>query len=69
MKSTLTLAIALLLAASMNSESVTAVTLRQNSVQEGIFSKLIEEQQEEDKFVKDIEDAKLRKKQQLAEAE
>ena len=45
------------------------MTLKQNSEQHGIFSKLIEEQQEEDQFVKEIEDAKLRKKQQLAEAE
>lgn len=61
----------MLLVASLTSEQSTAsaIALSQNSQQAGIFSKLIEEQQEEDKFVKDIEDAKLRKKQQLAEAE
>ena len=53
----------------MNSESTMATRITQHNSQRGIFGKLIAEQEEDQKFVKDIEDAKMRKKQQLAEAE
>ena len=57
----------LIAAVVMTSEQASATRLTQH--QTGIFSKLIAEQEEEHSFEKEIEDAKERKRIQLAEAE
>jgi len=53
----------------LQGEEAFAVKIQQHSTESGIFSKLIAEQEESNSFEKEIEDAKARKKIQLAEAE
>lgn len=53
----------------MNSDGAMGTRIVQHNSQTGIFSKLIAEQEEQNSIEKEIEDAKARKKQQLAEAE
>ena len=59
----------LLMCASRSTEQVNATNISELSAQQGIFSKLIAEQEEQHSFEKEIEDAKERKRIQLAEAE
>jgi len=53
----------------LQGEEAAATRLQQHSTESGIFSKLIAEQEEGDSFQKEMEDAKERKRIQLAEAE
>ena len=59
----------LVASAVLSTEQATATRIQQHTTEHGIFSKLIAEQEEGNSFQKELEEAKERKKIQLAEAE
>ena len=59
----------LIAAVAYKGEQASATRITQHTTESGIFSKLIAEQEEQGSFQKELDDAKERKKIQLAEAE
>ena len=59
----------LVASAVLSTEQAAATRIQQHQTEHGIFSKLIAEQEEQHSFQAELDDAKERKKQQLAEAE